>query len=95
MFFDGSRYVLHDTGFGYPESSERSHSIHNALIKFQWPGFENRPIKPKYAKTEDILRCHTPEYYDLVQNQAGRLPILSPYHQTSKFVAEVMISWIV
>jgi len=76
-FVTDSRYLLHDTGFGHPENPKRYIVIVEALKNLQLLGFENRPIKPRQAKDDEILLCHTSDYYKLVQNEVEKYPMLS------------------
>ncbi len=57
-------YSQHLTGPGHPECPERYWAIKNALIP-KTPHF----IKPRMATRDEVLLCHTEEYYELVKQE--------------------------
>ncbi len=59
------RFLDHDTPAGHPESPERLARI-NALVAGLAPGLGLTVIPPVPAAKEDILRVHTPRYYEQV-----------------------------
>ena len=65
-------YVKHQTGFNHPEQPLRTIIINNALEKAGLKNSRNTLI-PRMAEEENILLCHTPEYYQLVKREVGQL----------------------
>lgn len=67
VVFD-DRYRLHLTGEGHPECPARYDAVlsgvsHTLTI----------PLTPRYAKEEEILLCHTKDYFDLLKNETSNL----------------------
>jgi len=61
-------YRTHHTGLGHPES----HFRYDAIVKaMRAPEFRNRikKLKPRRAREEDILLCHSKEYFDLAREE--------------------------
>ena len=60
-------YKRHITGLGHPENPKRCDAITNALSD---AGFDDQIylLKPKLAKDEEILACHTAEYIATVMD---------------------------
>jgi acetoin utilization deacetylase AcuC-like enzyme/nucleotide-binding universal stress UspA family protein len=59
------RFLDHDTPAGHPESQERLAMI-NGLVTGLAPGLGLTVTPPVPAAKEDILRVHTPRYFDQV-----------------------------
>ena len=64
-------YKKHLTGRGHPECPERYESIINALQKAGLKTSENS-LLPRRALEEEILLCHTPNYYKLAEKDIQR-----------------------
>lgn len=60
-----SRFQLHLTGPGQPESPERFRAVHGAL-ETSGLAAQLARIESREATKEEILLVHTPEYYDIV-----------------------------
>jgi acetoin utilization deacetylase AcuC-like enzyme len=71
------RYQLHETGAGHPESPARYAAIYQAFSRLSIPALERNPLPPRLAEKEEILLCHTPGYYDLVEREVKYLSMLS------------------
>ena len=63
-------YTKHDTGFGHPERPERINAILNAL---KTTHLLTHILKPRMAEKEEILLCHTSEYYELAKKEIQNL----------------------
>jgi acetoin utilization deacetylase AcuC-like enzyme len=63
-------YLEHRPAPGHPETPERLSAVYDMLDRLNFP---NRliNIQPRPATREEILRVHSPEYYDLVKATAG------------------------
>jgi acetoin utilization deacetylase AcuC-like enzyme/nucleotide-binding universal stress UspA family protein len=59
------RFLDHDTPAGHPESRERLAMV-NDLVTGLKPGLGLTVIPPEPAAKEDILRVHTPRYFEQV-----------------------------
>ena len=65
------RYLQHATPPGHPESPRRAEVVMKAL---ESEGFLQRltRLEPKPAAREDILRCHTPAYFETARADVER-----------------------
>lgn len=71
-FISDPAYAMHDTGPEHPEQPNRSLVVAMALEKAGFKTAKNT-IRPYPATKEDILLCHTPAYFDLVQSEIAKL----------------------
>lgn len=71
-FVADSEYTKHRTGSGHPEQPARAVAIVNALIQNGLLTPSNT-LTPRYASEEEVLLCHTPSYFALVQREVKRL----------------------
>jgi acetoin utilization deacetylase AcuC-like enzyme len=69
-FISDSKYTLHNTGYGHPEQPARITAIQQAVLEANIPLI---PLSPSPASLEDLLRCHTAEYIDLVRREVAAL----------------------
>lgn len=63
-----ARVKLHVTGPGQPESPDRFDAVHAALVKSGLAA-QLAKIESREATRDEILRVHTPDYYDIVQRE--------------------------
>src|SRR5262249_35502595 len=71
-FVSPSTAFYHLTGNGHPESPLRWKIIHSTLEAAGLLNPETQ-LHPRQATRDDILLCHTPEYYALVEREIHAL----------------------
>ena len=65
--------ALHDTGWGHPEHQGRMRALSSAISKDMLALHDRlAQLEPRAASEDEVLRVHTQEHLDLVQNLSDR-----------------------
>lgn len=72
LFLFSNHAIKHHTGQGHPEQPLRILVIKDALEKAKLMQAANT-LAPRMATKEEILLCHSSDYYDLVQREIAAL----------------------
>lgn len=70
LIVQSPEYTKHLTGKGHPESPSRYRAVVEALA-YEGLADENNVLIPRAARKEDILRCHTEEYLNIVERDVA------------------------
>lgn len=73
-FITDNQYQTHLTGLQHPEK-DRRHKVIDEILKNSGLYNSNNQLSVRYAEKEEILLCHTEDYYNRVQLETQNCPL--------------------